>query len=75
VLALVFAHAYARAFYGGIVLVIEEPEAHFHPLAQEWLGRKIRDMTRDGLQIILTTHSSMDALYGSACDGVDQTYV
>jgi len=57
VLALVFAHAYARAFYGGIVLVIEEPEAHLHPLAQEWLGRKIRDMTRDGLQIILTTHS------------------
>lgn len=56
-LALVFAHAYARAFYGGIVLVIEEPEAHLHPLAQQWLGRKIREMTRDGLQVILTTHS------------------
>lgn len=57
VLALVFAHAYARAFYGGIVLVIEEPEAHLHPLAQQWLGRKIREMARDGLQVILTTHS------------------
>lgn len=56
-LALVFAHAYARAFYGGIVLVIEEPEAHLHPLAQQWLGRKIREMARDGLQVILTTHS------------------
>jgi putative ATP-dependent endonuclease of OLD family len=56
-LALVFAHAYARAFYGGIVLVIEEPEAHLHPLAQQWLGRKIREMARDGLQLILTTHS------------------
>jgi len=56
-LALVFAHAYARAFYGGIVLVIEEPEAHLHPLAQQWLGRRIREMARDGLQVILTTHS------------------
>jgi putative ATP-dependent endonuclease of OLD family len=56
-LALVFAHAYARAFYGGIVLVVEEPEAHLHPLAQQWLGRKIREMARDGLQVILTTHS------------------
>jgi len=56
-LALVFAHAYARAFYGGIVLVIEEPEAHLHPLAQLWLGRTIREMTQDGLQVILTTHS------------------
>lgn len=59
VLALVFAHAYARAFFeeGSIVLVIEEPEAHLHPLAQEWLGRLIRMMSRDGLQVILTTHS------------------
>lgn len=57
VLALVFAHAYARAFYGGIVLVIEEPEAHLHPLAQDWLSRKIGEMTKDGLQVILTTHS------------------
>ncbi len=59
ILALVFAHAYARAFYdeGAIVLVIEEPEAHLHPLAQEWLARLIRLMSKDGLQVILTTHS------------------
>ncbi len=56
-LALVFAHAYAKAFFGGIVLVIEEPEAHLHPLAQQWLARKIHDMARDGLQVVLTTHS------------------
>lgn len=56
-LALVFAHAYAKAFYGGIVLVIEEPEAHLHPLAQEWLARKIHEMAEDGLQVIITTHS------------------
>jgi putative ATP-dependent endonuclease of OLD family len=57
-LALVFAHAYAKAFYGGIVLAIEEPEAHLHPLAQEWLARKIHQMAADGLQIVITTHSS-----------------
>ncbi len=57
ILALAFAHAYARAFYGGIALVIEEPEAHLHPLAQRWLAGQIQKMCRDGLQVILTTHS------------------
>jgi putative ATP-dependent endonuclease of OLD family len=56
-LALVFAHAYAKAFYGGIVLAIEEPEANLHPLAQEWLARKIHQMANNGLQIVITTHS------------------
>ncbi|MEW6285395.1 MAG: AAA family ATPase [Chloroflexota bacterium] len=57
ILALAFAHAYAKAFYGGIILAIEEPEAHLHPLAQEWLARKIHQMAADGLQIVITTHS------------------
>jgi len=56
-LALAFAHAYAKAFYGGIILVIEEPEAHLHPLAQQWLAKKVTQMANDGLQIVLTTHS------------------
>jgi len=56
-LALVFAHAYAKAFYGGIILVIEEPEAHLHPLAQQWLAKKINEMANDGLQIMIETHS------------------
>jgi putative ATP-dependent endonuclease of OLD family len=58
-LALVFAHAYAKAFFGGIVLVIEEPEAHLHPLAQKWLSRKITEMSNDGLQVVLTSHSPL----------------
>ncbi|MCJ7515567.1 MAG: AAA family ATPase [Dehalococcoidia bacterium] len=56
-LALAFAHAYAKAFHEGIILVIEEPEAHLHPLAQQWLAKKVRQMANDGLQIVLTTHS------------------
>jgi putative ATP-dependent endonuclease of OLD family len=58
-LALVFAHAYAKAFFGGIILVIEEPEAHLHPLAQKWLSRKITEMSDDGLQVVLTSHSPL----------------
>jgi putative ATP-dependent endonuclease of OLD family len=57
VLALAFAHAYARAFHGGLVLVVEEPEAHLHPLAQQWLARRLRSQCREGLQLVLTTHN------------------
>jgi putative ATP-dependent endonuclease of OLD family len=57
VLALAFAHAYAKAFHGGIVLVVEEPEAHLHPLAQQWLAQRLKERCADGLQILITTHS------------------
>ena len=57
ILALAFAHAYAKAFHGGVLLAIEEPESHLHPLAQDWLAKKIEEMAKDGMQIILTTHS------------------
>ena len=57
ILAISFAHAYAKAFRRGILLAIEEPEAHLHPLAQRWLAKKIQDLCADGLQIIMSTHS------------------
>jgi putative ATP-dependent endonuclease of the OLD family len=58
ILALSFAYAYATAFHRGIVLVIEEPEAHLHPLAQQWLAKYMMELTAGGLQIVLTTHSA-----------------
>ena len=56
-LALALAHAYAKAFYGGLILIVEEPEAHLHLLAQRWLAQHMRQLAADGLQIIITTHS------------------
>ncbi len=59
ILALSFAHAYAKCFRdeGGLILIIDEPEAHLHPLAQKWLAKTLFGMAKDGLQIVITTHS------------------
>lgn len=60
ILALSFAYAYATAFTGetaGLVLVIEEPEAHLHPLAQEWLANQMGRFVAAGIQLVITTHS------------------
>lgn len=59
ILALAFAYAFAKAFKGGsnLLLVIEEPEAYLHPLAQRWVARSIADVAREGVQVVVTTHS------------------
>jgi len=59
ILALSFAHAYAKCFKNekGLILIIDEPEAHLHPLAQKWLARTLYQMAKDGLQMVITTHS------------------
>lgn len=59
ILALAFSCAYAQAFgqAEGTILVIDEPEAHLHPLAQQWLALRLNSMSQRGLQVIVTTHS------------------
>jgi len=58
ILALSFAHAYAKSFLGqGLIFVLDEPESHLHPLAQKWLAKQMFKMAEDGLQIVITTHS------------------
>jgi putative ATP-dependent endonuclease of OLD family len=70
ILLMAFAKAYVQTFSSGsLVLIIEEPEAHLHPLAQRWLKEYIYDMCGDGLQVILSTHSP-DFLDVSNLDGL-----
>lgn len=58
ILALSFAHAYAKSFLGqGLIFILDEPEAHLHPLAQKWLAKQMYKMAQDGLQLIINTHS------------------
>jgi putative ATP-dependent endonuclease of the OLD family len=61
ILAIAFAHAYARAFHGEgrtLILVIEEPEAHLHPLAQRWVAQHLCQLAHsESVQVIVTTHS------------------
>jgi putative ATP-dependent endonuclease of OLD family len=58
VLAMAFTYAYAKAFGGeGLVLAVEEPESHLHPLAQQWVADRLREIAAEGVQVIVTTHS------------------
>ena len=58
ILALAFAKAYAKEFHSNVLLAIEEPESHLHPLAQAWLANHLRELARsENIQIVLTTHS------------------
>ncbi len=60
VLLMAFAQAYLKTFGKGqgLVLIIEEPEAHLHPLAQRWLKKYIYDICKTGIQVIISTHSA-----------------
>lgn len=59
VLLMAFVKAYMRVFSSeNFILIIEEPEAHLHPLAQKWLKEYISEMCNSSIQIIISTHST-----------------
>ena len=59
ILALSFAYAYAKAFgqQSSLLLIIDEPESHLHPIAQQWLADRLTRLSTNGLQVVITTHS------------------
>ncbi len=66
VLLMAFVKAYMQIFTSEhFVLIIEEPEAHLHPLAQKWLKEYMVEMCEAGIQVIISTHSAdfIDAMY------------
>ena len=56
-----------------IVLIIEEPEKHLHPLAQKWLKEFIIQLCKTGIQVVISTHSTsfIDVKY---LDGLVRVY-
>ena len=50
--------AFLRAYIEvGDLLVIEEPEAHLHPAAQQRMAAVLAYMVRQGVRVLITTHS------------------
>lgn len=74
VLLMAFVKAYMEVFTSEhFVLIIEEPEAHLHPLAQKWLKEYITEMCATGIQVIISTHSA-DFIDPAYMDGLVRVY-
>ena len=74
VLLMAFVKAYMEVFTSeNFVLIIEEPEAHLHPLAQKWLKEYIVDLCASGVQVVVSTHST-DFIDAEYLDGLVRVY-
>lgn len=74
VLLMAFVKAYMEVFTSeSFVLIIEEPEAHLHPLAQKWLKEYIVEMCATGIQVVISTHST-DFIDAEYLDGLVRVY-
>jgi len=48
----------ASAMRPGDTLIVEEPEAHLHPRSQAALATRMAGLVRQGMRVILSTHSA-----------------
>ncbi len=50
--------AFLRAYVDiGDLLIVEEPEAHLHPAAQQKMAAMLAYLVRQGIRVLITTHS------------------
>ena len=50
--------AFLRAYVDiGDLLIVEEPEAHLHPAAQQKMAAMLAYLVRQGIRVMITTHS------------------
>ncbi|MCS7165952.1 MAG: AAA family ATPase [Candidatus Calescibacterium sp.] len=54
-----------------LILLIDEPESNLHPVAQKWFAKKLYEFSREGLQIVISTHSP----YFINLDYIDSIYL
>lgn len=73
-LLMAFVKAYMETFNNeSFILIIEEPEAHLHPIAQRWLKKYINKMCESGIQVVISTHSP-EFIDPSNLDGLVKVY-
>ena len=73
-LLMAFVKSYMETFNNeSFVLIIEEPEAHLHPIAQRWLKKYINKMCESGIQVVISTHSP-EFIDPSNLDGLVKVY-
>ena len=73
-LLMAFVKAYMETFNNeSFILIIEEPEAHLHPIAQRWLKKYIYHMCESGIQVIISTHSP-EFIDASNLEGLVKVY-
>ena len=53
------------------LLIVEEPEAHLHPRGQMWVTRYFGQLVRNGVQVLVTTHSDLMALKAARLVGLN----
>lgn len=53
----IIVQALTASIVGDSVLVIENPEAHLHPLSQSRLGKFLALAAKNGVQVVIETHS------------------
>jgi hypothetical protein len=44
------------------LFIVEEPESHLHPRGQMWIARYFGQLVRNGVKVLITTHSDLIAL-------------